>query len=39
LLDDEMAYKKMARGVSPYGDGKAAGRIAAVLRDYFPTCG
>ncbi|SHL97291.1 UDP-N-Acetylglucosamine 2-epimerase [Nitrosospira sp. Nsp11] len=39
LLDDEMAYKKMARGVSPYGDGKAAGRIAAVLRDYFATCG
>lgn len=39
LLDNEMAYKKMARGVSPYGDGKAAGRIAAVLRDYFATCG
>ncbi|SCX47937.1 non-hydrolyzing UDP-N-acetylglucosamine 2-epimerase [Nitrosospira sp. Nsp1] len=39
LLDDGMAYKKMARGVSPYGDGKAAGRIAAVLRDYFATCG
>lgn len=34
LLDDEAAYKKMARGVSPYGDGKAAGRIAKVLRDY-----
>lgn len=39
LLDDGMAYKKMARGISPYGDGKAAGRIAAVLRDYFATCG
>ena len=39
LLDDEMAHKKMARGVSPYGDGKAASRIAAVLRDYFATCG
>ncbi|WP_025041716.1 non-hydrolyzing UDP-N-acetylglucosamine 2-epimerase [Nitrosospira briensis] len=39
LLDDEMAYKKMARGISPYGDGKAAGRIALVLRDYFATCG
>jgi UDP-N-acetylglucosamine 2-epimerase (non-hydrolysing) len=39
LLDDEMAYKKMARGVSPYGDGKAAGRIALVLHDYFATCG
>ena len=38
LLDDEAAYKKMARGVSPYGDGKAAGRIALVLRDYFAAC-
>ena len=32
LLDDPMAYRKMARGVSPYGDGKASGRIVAVLR-------
>ena len=32
LLDDPAAYRAMARGVSPYGDGKAAGRIAAVLR-------
>jgi UDP-N-acetylglucosamine 2-epimerase (non-hydrolysing) len=38
LLDDEVAYKEMARGVSPYGDGKAAGRIAAVLRDYLAAC-
>lgn len=27
LLDDETAYKAMARGVSPYGDGHAAERI------------
>lgn len=35
LLDDEGAYRAMARGVSPYGDGLAAGRIVQVLRDYF----
>ncbi len=35
LLDDEEAYKSMARGVSPYGDGKGSERIATVLRDYF----
>ncbi|MHB8727672.1 MAG: non-hydrolyzing UDP-N-acetylglucosamine 2-epimerase [Sulfuricaulis sp.] len=32
LLDDEQAYKQMARGVSPYGDGKAANRIVGILR-------
>ncbi len=32
LLDDPAAYRSMARGVSPYGDGHAAGRITAVLR-------
>jgi len=35
LLDDESEYKKMARGVSPYGDGLAAGRIVSVLKSYF----
>ncbi|MDB5894048.1 MAG: hypothetical protein JWQ88_1579 [Rhodoferax sp.] len=35
LLDDPVAYARMARGVSPYGDGKAAGRIAKVLLDHF----
>ncbi len=35
LLDDEAAYRAMARGVSPYGDGHAAERIVKVLRDYF----
>jgi UDP-N-acetylglucosamine 2-epimerase (non-hydrolysing) len=38
LLDDSAAYNRMARGVSPYGDGRAASRIASVLRDYFATC-
>ncbi|HEX7368953.1 MAG TPA: UDP-N-acetylglucosamine 2-epimerase (non-hydrolyzing) [Rhodanobacteraceae bacterium] len=33
LLDDSTAYRAMARGVSPYGDGKAAQRIARVLQD------
>lgn len=31
LLDDDAAYRKMARGVSPYGDGKAAQRIVEIL--------
>lgn len=31
LLDDPAAYRSMARGVSPYGDGKAAGRIVEIL--------
>ncbi len=32
LLDDPTAYRAMARGVSPYGDGRAAGRIREILR-------
>jgi UDP-N-acetylglucosamine 2-epimerase (non-hydrolysing) len=32
LLDDPAAYQAMARGVSPYGDGHAAGRVVEVLR-------
>jgi UDP-N-acetylglucosamine 2-epimerase (non-hydrolysing) len=35
LLDDQTAYRAMARGVSPYGDGHAAERIVKVLQDYF----
>jgi UDP-N-acetylglucosamine 2-epimerase (non-hydrolysing) len=35
LLDDESAYRAMARGVSPYGDGHAAERITKTLREYF----
>lgn len=33
LLDDKGAYHAMARGVSPYGDGHAAERIAKTLRE------
>lgn len=33
LLDDESAYRAMARGVSPYGDGKAAERIVRILQE------
>lgn len=33
LLSDEFAYRRMARGGSPYGDGKAAQRIVAACRD------
>ena len=35
LLDDELAYRVMARGVSPYGDGHGADRIVTVLREHF----
>lgn len=38
LLDDETAYRAVARGVSPYGDGKAAERIHQVLREYAAQC-
>jgi UDP-N-acetylglucosamine 2-epimerase (non-hydrolysing) len=31
LLEDPAAYAAMARGASPYGDGKAAGRIAGIV--------
>jgi UDP-N-acetylglucosamine 2-epimerase (non-hydrolysing) len=31
LLDDEADYASMARGINPFGDGRAAERIAAVL--------
>lgn len=35
LLDDPAAYRQMARGVSPYGDGKASARITSILECYF----
>lgn len=35
LLDDESAYSSMARGVSPYGDGRATARITETLRKHF----
>ena len=35
LLSNEQAYRAMAVGVSPYGDGKAAGRIAKIIERYF----
>ncbi|MHC8349715.1 non-hydrolyzing UDP-N-acetylglucosamine 2-epimerase [Pseudomonas sp. RT4P38] len=34
LLDSQDAYKAMARGVSPYGDGRGAERIVAVLKEH-----
>lgn len=39
LLDDEAAYRAMAKGVSPYGDGHAARRIVDVLQQFHATCG
>jgi UDP-N-acetylglucosamine 2-epimerase (non-hydrolysing) len=33
LLDDPRAYARMARAENPFGDGRAAGRIAEVLGD------
>jgi UDP-N-acetylglucosamine 2-epimerase (non-hydrolysing) len=35
LLDDRVVYQAMARGISPYGDGKGAQRIVAVLKAHF----
>lgn len=32
LLDDEAAYRSMATGASPYGDGHAAARIVDILK-------
>lgn len=32
LLDDSVHYASMAHGASPYGDGRAAPRIAAILK-------
>jgi UDP-N-acetylglucosamine 2-epimerase (non-hydrolysing) len=40
LLDDPAAYRAMAKGVSPYGDGHASERIVEVLRQFHAsTCG
>jgi len=35
LLDDECAYKAMAKGISCYGDGHAADRIVKTLLEHF----
>ncbi len=35
LLDDPEAYQAMANAVNPYGDGRAAARIVARVRDYL----
>jgi UDP-N-acetylglucosamine 2-epimerase (non-hydrolysing) len=35
LLDNEAAYREMARGISPYGDGRGAERIVNMLREHF----
>ena len=35
LLDEPGAWRAMARGVSPYGDGRAAERIVQTLRAHF----
>ena len=31
LLDDSAFYERMSRAVNPYGDGKAAARIAEIV--------
>lgn len=35
LLTDDVAYRKMTTAGSPYGDGRAAGRIAALCRRFL----
>jgi UDP-N-acetylglucosamine 2-epimerase (non-hydrolysing) len=32
LLDDSEAYRRMARAVNPYGDGRASERIVRAVR-------
>ena len=39
LLDDEAAYRAMAKGASPYGDGRAAERIVTALREQLTNGG
>ena len=35
LLSNDRHYASMARGISPYGDGRAANRITSILREWF----
>ncbi|WP_343578045.1 UDP-N-acetylglucosamine 2-epimerase (non-hydrolyzing) [Pseudomonas sp.] len=35
LLNDSLAYREMAKGTSPYGDGNAASRIIGILQEHF----
>ena len=35
LLSNEAAYRRMARTINPYGDGKASGRIVKILQESF----
>lgn len=35
LLDDMNEYRAMAKGASPYGDGKSSERIVEIVRTYF----
>ncbi len=35
LLNNKVAYQKMARAKNPYGDGKASNRIVSILLDFF----
>lgn len=37
LLSDDAAYAAMASAQNPYGDGQAAARIVASLKEYFDT--
>ncbi len=34
LLEDDDAYRRMSKGASPYGDGKAGARIAAAIDEF-----
>ncbi len=35
LLEDPSAYQQMAKGASPYGDGRAAERISRIIQQYL----
>lgn len=38
LLTDAQAYQAMQKGISPYGDGRAADRIGQFIVNYLQTC-
>ena len=39
LLKDKELYRRMAKAVNPYGDGKASDRITNILKKYLADSG
>ena len=38
LLNDELAYSRMAKAVNPYGDGRASQRIISIVGPWLDEC-